>query len=153
MSLYHGAPQTAGTIAHRAIDHQEYSSKKSVLQGMPVYSEKYGISGNIDTFDTATGVLTERKKKISQIYLGNCLQLVGQYLCLAEMGYDVRSLRLHSLDDNKNYPVGIPTPGDISRFEEILDAFKKYRIGKDFVPNPRKCEKCTYRTLCDISPP
>jgi len=150
-SLYHGAPQTAGTLAHATIDHQKYSTRKNILQGMPVYSEKYGIAGNIDTFDIDSGHLTERKKHITQVYPGNQMQILGQYLCLTEMGYRVEKINFHSLDDNKNYPVNIPTHGDILQFEKILDSFKKYRLTQSFVPNPRKCEKCIYRTLCDKS--
>ena len=39
-----------------------------MLQGIPVYCEKYNLIGKIDTFDSVKGILTERKKKIKMVY-------------------------------------------------------------------------------------
>lgn len=38
--LYQEEVQIAGTIAHESIDTAKYSSRKNVLQGLSVYSEK-----------------------------------------------------------------------------------------------------------------
>lgn len=66
-TLYQRAEQINGTHAHKAIDSGQYSSKKNVLQGMDVYSEKFNIRGKIDVFDADSGVLTERKKNQQNI--------------------------------------------------------------------------------------
>ena len=66
--LYQREYQINGTNAHKTIDNHTYSSKKSILQGIDVYTEKYDILGKIDIFDIDTGILTERKNKIKTIY-------------------------------------------------------------------------------------
>jgi CRISPR-associated protein Cas4 len=100
VELYHQAPQLNGKAAHEAVDEARYSSRKDVLQGITVYCEKYNLVGRIDTFDTATGVLTERKNSITAVYDGFRYQLYAQYFALSEMGDDVRALRLYSKKDN-----------------------------------------------------
>lgn len=62
--------QLNGSDAHKHSDFATYSHKKSVLQGIGVYCEKYNIVGKIDTFDVEKGVLTERKKKIKPYMTG-----------------------------------------------------------------------------------
>lgn len=54
--------QINGTAAHNSIEKGGYSTRKSVLCSMPVYSRKYGLLGKIDVFDTSRGKLVERKK-------------------------------------------------------------------------------------------
>ncbi len=151
-SLYHTTDQVRGTLAHRTVDQQKYSSRKTILQGMSVFSASYGISGKIDLFDTRTGILTERKRKIHKVYDGYCLQLYGQYYCLSEMGYVVTGLRFHSLIDNKNYHLPLPNHQDESRFLEILQRFREFSLDQRFTPKKKKCGRCIYRGLCDQSP-
>ena len=57
---YQSEYQINGTSAHEKTDTGAYSTKKSMLQAIPVYSEKYNIMGKIDMFDCEKGVLTER---------------------------------------------------------------------------------------------
>ena len=59
---YQDKPQIEGRAAHQTIDLKKYSTKKTVLQGISVYSEKYRLHGRIDIFDSEKGLLTERKK-------------------------------------------------------------------------------------------
>lgn len=89
--------QLNGTAAHEKSDSAAYSTKKSMLQGISVYCERYNLIGKIDTFDTEKGILTERKKKIKTIYDGYVFQLYAQYFSLIEMGYSVKSIRLYSI--------------------------------------------------------
>jgi CRISPR-associated protein Cas4 len=83
--MYHTTDQIAGTIAHTSIDTGRYSTRKDILQGMSVYSDRLGIAGKIDIYDKRTGILTERKRKIHKIYDGYLWQIYGQYWYLADM--------------------------------------------------------------------
>lgn len=145
--------QINGTDAHKNSDMAAYSTKKSMLQGVGVYSAQYDICGKIDTFDIEKSILTERKKKIKTVYDGYIFQLYAQYFSLTEMGYNVNTLRLYSMDDNRIYPVKKPYE-DL----EMYDRFEKLILDmKDFVPdnfaqtNPQKCRNCIYETLCSYS--
>lgn len=55
---YQNESQLNGTAAHEKSDSGAYSTKKSMLQAVNVYCEKYNITGKIDTFDAASGILT-----------------------------------------------------------------------------------------------
>ena len=70
-----------------------------MLQGIGIYCEKYNLVGKIDVFDTKSGILTERKKKVTKIYDGYVFQIYAQYFSLIEMGYKVVKLHLYSMDD------------------------------------------------------
>lgn len=123
------------------------------MQGVSVFCEKYGLVGKIDIFDEAKGLLTERKKKISQVYDGYIFQLYAQYFALTEMGYKVKELRLHSMDDNKNY--SIPLPDDnvdmLNRFEKLITELRTFEMNAFVQENPLKCKNCIYRPSCDRS--
>ena len=67
--LIQSEKQINGTSSHSACDEGRYTDKKSILQGISVISEEYGLIGKIDVFDSESGVLTERKKKI--VYVNN----------------------------------------------------------------------------------
>ena len=41
---------------HEKVDSAAYSTRKSMLQGIPVYCEKYNLIGKIDTFDSVKGI-------------------------------------------------------------------------------------------------
>lgn len=145
---YKAIPQKRGTIKHTASDAGTYSSRKRYLQGMSVSSAQYGLVGKIDIYDMETKTLIERKAKISHIYDGYKWQVLGQIVCLEEMGFEVREAMLHSLSDNKKYPVDI-TAEDWDRFLNLLDRIQAFDIASaSFVENEKKCEGCIYRTLC-----
>jgi CRISPR-associated exonuclease Cas4 len=151
--LYHDKPQIEGRATHATIDEKKYSSRKNILQGIDIYSEKYNICGKIDLFDADTGMLTERKKHIANIYDGYIFQLYAQYYGLTEMGYKVKKMRFYSCDDNKTYPVKLPSEDHEMQeaFEEIISKINSYDL-KDFVQtNKKKCENCIYEPLCDQS--
>lgn len=150
-SLYHTTDQVEGNIAHRAVDTRRYSSRKTILQWLPVYSHQYGILGKIDLFDTKSGILTERKRMIRKVYDGYLWQLYGQYFCLSEMGYVVTWLRLYSMLDNTSYPIGLPNAEDERRFWHLIERFRKYELDREFTPLKAKCERCIYAWLCDRS--
>lgn len=145
--------QLNGTDAHKNIDSQKYSSLKRILQSTSVYSEKYNLIGKIDTFDIETGILTERKRKIKVIYEGYVFQLYGQYFALTEMGYRVNEIRLHSLEDNKTYPIPLPNEDldMLKRFEELIDSFDSFDMDSFKQSNTEKCKRCIYRFICSYT--
>lgn len=151
--MYHERPQKSGKLAHETIDKQIYSTEKKWLQGIDVYSQQYGICGKIDLFNSDTGALVERKNKIKQIYDGYRYQVYAQMFCLREMGYEVKSIFLHSLSDNKRYEIPIPTLSEEQEFAEIIQQMKTYKITDPISPNPNKCAQCIYRELCDAYKP
>ncbi len=147
--FYHNASQVRGKKAHKNIDKQKYSSSNQYLTGISVYSELYQLCGKIDIYDQK--ILIERKNRISFVYEGYLLQLYVQYFCLKEMGYEIQKLKLHSLEDNKNYFYPPPSPDNRKYFESILEAIRTFKLEDFVIPNKNKCNQCVYSDLCDIS--
>ena len=152
--VYHTDIQVKGRMAHLTIDDKTYSTRKDVLQGFPVFSAEYALCGRIDVFDTRTGVLTERKKKVKKLYEGFIFQIYAQYYCLTEMGYSVGKLFIYSGDDNKNHSVPLPreNPKGDGKFKSLLEEIHSFRLEEPFSPNIKKCVRCIYRHLCDKGP-
>ncbi len=148
-SVYHTTFQSAGKIAHKNIDSSVYSSKKQFLQGIPVYSEELGVIGKIDLFDVKNDTLIERKNKIQTLYEGYYLQIYAQYFCLIEMGFEVKELFFHSLSDNKRFPVELPGAREKNRLKEAINQMKDFSLDDSFSQNPKKCQMCIYKELCD----
>ena len=147
---YHQTPQKIGQAAHKAVDEGHYSSRKDVLQGLTVYSEKYQLLGKIDTLDLTTGELVERKYSVTRVYDGFRYQLYAQYFALLEMGYKVEHLKIYSKKSNKSYSVPLPDSNDIADFEDVLAQIRSFSLNAPFSQNPQKCRNCIYNTLCDI---
>lgn len=150
---YQDKYQLNGTAAHSAIDEGRYSTSTHQLQAIDIYCEKYNLYGKIDLFNTKTGVLTERKKHITNIYDGYIFQIYAQYFRLSDMGYSVKALQLYSLDDNKVYPIKLPND-DIemfSKFEKVIFDINNFKFDNFKQTNPKKCEKCIYEPLCSFS--
>ena len=149
---YHQTPQIIGQASHKTVDEGTYSSRRDVITGLMVYSEKYCILGRIDVLNLTTGLLTERKHSVTAVYDGFRFQLYGQYFALREMGYPVAEMRIHSVKDNKNYGVAIPGQSEIAEFENTLDKLRSFSLFEKFEPNPAKCAHCIYSPLCDACP-
>lgn len=150
-TLYQTSDQLNGTKAHRTVDTGTYSTSKAVLQGISVICLKYRLLGRIDYFNVATGILTERKKYINKIYDGYIFLLYGQYFALKEMGYQVKKVRFHSMDDNKIYNIDIPE-NDIemlSKFELTINAIRSFSMEGFQQVNIQKCRRCIYEPACD----
>ena len=148
-SLYHSTYQVEGRNAHKAIDAKSYSTKKSWISGIDIYSEALGVIGKIDLFNSETGVLIERKKRISKIYDGYLLQLYAQFFCLTEMGFKVKKLQFYSLSDNKKYDIPLPTEENKRKLLRIIQNMNSFDIHLPFTQNPNKCRMCIYNPLCD----
>lgn len=146
---YKATPQLVGKIAHETIENSTYSTRKDVLQGLSVYSEKYGLCGKIDIFDVKKGYLRERKYKIKKIYDGYKFQLYAQMFAMQEMGYKVKKMFLYSMSDNKKYPISIPNKKEIKIFENLVSDVKSFRINDAKLHAiESKCANCIYKPLC-----
>ncbi len=148
-TTFHRQPQIAGKIVHEAIDKGFYSSAKRYMQGLEVWSERYGLAGKIDVYDVQEKMLIERKNKVKVIYDGYRYQLYAQMFCLQEMGYQIDALRIHSLTDNKRYSVPMPEADDVYEFEKLIDSIRDFDISKSHIlVNSAKCAECVYKPLC-----
>lgn len=149
--MYQSQKQLDGKEAHKTIDTGGYSTSKDILQGIPVFSEQYGLYGKIDLYDRKTLTLTERKKKIVKIYDGYVFQLFGQYFGMTEIGYTVEHMELYSMDDNKKYPIDIPAPGNpyYNRFLDLIEDISCFELSGFVQTNIEKCRNCIYSNLCD----
>ena len=151
--VYQSTVQIEGTNAHEAIDNSKYSTKVSILQGTEVFTEEFGILGKIDTFDIEKRVLTERKKKVKQIYDGYAFQVYAQYYALVEMGFKVERIKIYSMDDNKNYNIDLPKEDVVmdNKFRTLIKEIRNFNIENFEQTNPLKCKNCIYEPSCDRS--
>lgn len=124
--LYKETPQIVGTINHKNIDDKKYSSRKDILSGECVYSEKYKIMGKIDIYDKSNKILIERKTRIKTIYKGYIYQLYAQYFCLKEMNEKIEKMFLHSLEDNKRYEIKIPNKKEELEFAKLIKTIREF---------------------------
>lgn len=148
---FQGKAQLDGKKAHETVDNESYLKKRKILSGIDVFSEKYGLIGKIDIYDEQKRCLIERKKNIKQIYDGYIFQLYAQYFCMTEMGYEVESLFLHSMDDNKRYNILLPE-NDLqmkSKFEDVIIKMRTTDIETYRQDNRLKCKMCIYFEACD----
>ena len=149
-SLYHREAQVRGKSRHESIEKGTYSTAKRYLLNYDVYSLKYKLCGKIDIYDRVEEKIIERKTQIKKIYDGYLFQLYAHYICLIEMGYPVSTLFFHSLMDNKRYSVAVPGPAELSRLEELIHQIRSFGLDAPFRQNPKKCQQCIYKPLCDI---
>lgn len=151
--LMQNTDQRNGSFVHEKIDFGGYSSKKDILTGISVYSERFNLIGKIDCYDRSKKELIERKKQIKVIYDGYVFQLYGQYFALTEMGYPVKKLFLYSYDQNKKYSVKLPQE-DIAMYEKFKDtvaSVQAFSVENFKQTNREKCLHCIYEPLCDRS--
>ena len=148
---YQEAAQINGSKAHEAVDKGTYSSRKNILMGLDVYSEKYNVVGKIDVYDMAKKHLIERKRQIKTIYDGYVFQLYAQYFGMIEMGYEVKQLFLYSMADNKKYPIELPNTGSemFERFESVIREIRNFSLESFRQENAEKCRNCIYEPACD----
>ena len=151
--LFQDTDQINGTFVHEAIEEIRYSSKIDILQAISVYSSKYNIIGKIDIFEIDTGRLTERKRKIKNVYDGYVYQLYAQFFALAEMGYTVNSMRFYSSETNKVFPIKMPYEDHelFEKFEETVKAIQEFKLDNFKQNNKDKCAHCIYEPACDRS--
>ena len=146
-------PQKKGLAAHRTVDEGAYSSRQDVMTGRMVFCETFGLLGRIDIYDARTRTLTERKWSVTAVWEGYRMQLYAQCRALAEMGWPVDFLKLHSKKDNRTHDIPLPGEEDWRRLAEILEGMRGFRLDAPFDRNPKKCAGCIYRELCDVYEP
>lgn len=149
--LYQSASQINGTNAHKTVDQNTYSTQKQVLSGLDVYSEKYGLIGKIDIFYMKEGLLVERKRTVKKIYDGYVFQVYAQCISLREMGYTVNKIKIHSLTDNKNYPIPLPEEDEemLEKFEGVINEMHQFSLDRFVQTCTDKCRNCIYEPACD----
>jgi CRISPR-associated protein Cas4 len=125
-NVYHDTPQIVGSITHENIEKGTYTTAKHILQGLSVVSNRLGIKGKIDLYDSRKQWLIERKYRVKQIYLGFKYQLYAQMYCLEEAMYPVKNLFIQSLSDNKKYEIALPTDEEKQAFEAVIDRMKSF---------------------------
>ncbi len=107
------------------------------------------LCGKIDIYDKEEKVLIERKTFVKQIYEGYLWQLYAQYFCLLEMGYEVKKLFVHSLNNNKRYPIPLPDKNSTEKFEKLIDDINNFEVNISVFPiSESKCQNCIYKSLC-----
>lgn len=150
---YQSAYQINGTKAHENVDAGKYSTRKNIITALDVYSQEYGVVGKIDIYDKDKKMLIERKKHVSVVYDGYVFQLYAQCFSLREMGYDVKKLRIHSIDDNKNYEIACPEDDSnmMKKFCSLVNKMRIFDLEKFQQTNVEKCKKCIYEEACDRS--
>ncbi len=143
--------QINGTAAHETLDIGTYSTKKDILTGISVYSEKYGLIGKIDMYDSSSCILKERKRTIKTIFDGYIYQVYAQCLALREMGYEVKKIILHSITDNKSYTIPLPEEDEemLNKFERTIAEIRQFDINSFRQTNIEKCKNCIYEPACD----
>lgn len=152
-NIYHNSSQINGRNAHKNIDEKTYSSRKDILQGIDVYCDEFKIMGKIDIYDINRKILIERKNMVHKIYDGFIFQVYAQYYALEEMGYKVEKIKIHSIQDNKNYFIKIPTQDyetDL-KFRNLIKEINNFKINNFIPKDKKKCQNCIYEPLCDRS--
>ena len=150
-NLYQGESQINGTKAHEAIDKNTLSNRDNFVYAKEVYCEKYNLMGKIDCYDIKKEALIERKKMVRTVYDGYVFQLYAQYFAMTEMGYALKKLIIHSIDDNKNYEIELPENNELmlGKFEHIIYQIKSFDMDEFRQTNCEKCKKCIYSPYCD----
>lgn len=148
--VYKATPQTKGSIAHQGIDKKTGSTSKNDIMSLSVYSDEFGISGQIDVYKQDSHLLIERKNNLKHIFRGQLYQLWGQYFCMKEMGYKVDRLAFYEISTNKM--INVELPGETGKQEllHFIERFKSYNpISSEIQVNNNKCIHCIYCNLCD----
>lgn len=146
-ATYHAAPQKRGQEVHAAIEERRYSHRQTILQAKAIASQELQIQGKLDTFNSTTGELVERKTKITQIHEGNRLQLYAQYYCLLEMGYTPRTLAIYSVEDNKKYLIPLPKSADKARLQDVIRQMQAYTPEQLLAHHCPNCDTNIYSPL------
>ena len=102
-------------------------------------------------YDADRKVLMERKRTVKVIYDGYVFQVYAQYFALKEMGYEVNSIVIHSMTDNKNYPILLPEKDKnmLEKFESTIKSMHEFNLENFKQDNKEKCKNCIYEPACD----
>ncbi len=147
--LYQAYPQIRGKKAHTATDRKTGSNRSGDLLALPVCSIEFGIQGKIDLYRTKEQELIERKYSIKQIYRGQLYQLWGEYYCMKEMGYDIKTIAFYEISTHKKLEIPLPSEREKRELKSFILRFKEYDPTGVIPVNTQKCRHCIYCNLCD----
>lgn len=147
--IYYATPQIAGKNAHNSVDQKSSSTRRSIIESLSIFSEKYRIFGKIDVYNADSHTLIERKNNLKNIFQGQIFQLWAQYLCMSEMGYTIDAICFYEITTKKTTPIRIPNEIDIAKFEEFLNSYRNFNPREFYQNNTNKCSHCIYCALCD----
>ena len=87
--LYQSSAQLNGTKAHETIDEKIYSTRKSAMMSLDVYSEKYGLCGKIVGFSICLMSTTFKVYEVlgqewKEIHYYAVISMIMQEMRLAE---------------------------------------------------------------------
>lgn len=133
-----------GSCIHKNIDEHKYNE----ICGMSVFSEEYNLFGKIDVYNTKDKKIIERKTKIKELYEGYIYQLYSQYVCMVEMGFDVREISIYSFENNINYNIDLPHKNELKKLKNIINNIINFDENNFVGMNLQKCECCIYKNLC-----
>ena len=148
-NIYHASPQVKGKIAHSTIDEKTYTTRKSDITSLSVFSTRLKLVGKIDLYKSKEKTLRERNYSLKQIYQGQLYQLWAQYFCMLEMGYSIDKLAFYETSTNKMIPIKIPGQAEKIELEKFIERFRSYSPDMSFAVNQNKCIHCIYCNLCD----
>ena len=78
----------------------------------------------------------------------NCVDVSQLGYALAkEMGYEVRSLYIHSLEDNKRYKIMVPKRKDREEFESVLQRMREFGPSDMLTHSCERCARSVYGAL------
>lgn len=144
--VYYSKFQFKGKRLHDFIDNNK---DKKDWKNAFVYSEKYKIYGKIDEYKRNTEELIEYKSKATILFKGYYYQLWSQYLCLKEMGINVKRLFFYDFKEKTKIPVEFPTNKNIDELVLHIKTVQRFDFSLDIPINSNKCNRCIYRNLCD----
>lgn len=143
----------AGTRAHRRVDSGEMRHERGalVLRSIPLWSERYGLSGRADAVEVHGGTVVPIEYKHGTRHgLTADLQLCGQALCLEEMlGVPVPVGFIWYGGPRRRHRVEIDLPLR-HRTLEVAEAVRSL-LGDDTLPpavDDARCPPCQLRSHC-----
>ena len=115
--IYHSSFQSKGKRLH---DFIEYNTDDKSWKHSFVYSDKMKIYGKIDDYDEENKELIEYKSTVAIAFQGYYYQIWAQYLCLSEMGIEVKKLAFFDFKTNKKIDLPMPMLTQILELKIIL---------------------------------
>lgn len=143
---YHSSFQSKGKRLHGFI---ENNKDENDWKHAYVYSEKLSIYGKIDDYNPVTKELVEYKSTLSIAFQGYYYQIWAQYLCLLEMGIEVKKLAFFDFKSNQKIPIALPNINQINELKKHIKSVKEIDFHMEIKVNTNKCNHCIYSNLCE----
>lgn len=147
--IFQDIKQVKGSNVHQNIDKKLYK-KKSWIENLPLFSEKFLVYGFADLYNFEKGILLERKLiiKNNKLFFGQRMQLIAQAACLNERNLLLNEIKVFSKEDNKIYLINLPTDKDYYELNKLIDRIINFNFNSEENINPRKCLNCIYKNWC-----